>query len=445
MPGWAGHYHSFPMTVRTGQLAVCIALLVSLVLHLSAFGLVRTIRDWRESTVTESRSPEVQPDLRPEDPPPPDEDEFKPGIEEGAPAVVTWIGYDEYKEHLARLANTDQAAFTSAIAKGIPESNSEVEAPPQQTPPTAQPTFSPPPVETTAKAVEPPLDVTKIDEPNAGQAAPPAPEIAEVQPPIETAPVESLKVPEQASEQVVPEPLKIEPAESHPAEATPTEQAAQKPVESEQTAEPTKIEPEPQEPTPLQDPQVEPAPEVEPSLLPTTVPTPIPGIAPTPVSTPQGEPVARDSERSDKDSPATSTKQVPESKWDNGQPLAAEGMELRPYSLYRHITWDSHDIMFAQQLNRGRWEGRVLRNPIVSMRFDRHGRVGEVRIIRPSGYAPLDQLYLKSWIARWTAADERLAKLGPDELTNPIQMKIIFIDEPRPMPADDKANPNKGS
>jgi hypothetical protein len=171
----------------------------------------------------------------------------------------------------------------------------------------------------------------------------------------------------------------------------------------------------------------------------------MPGVAPTPVLPPHGEPVAKDAQQREKDSPATSERQTPESKWDNGKPLAVEGMELRPYSLYKHITWDSKDVMFAQQLNRGNWEGRVERNPIVSMRFDRHGRVGDVKIIRPSGFAPLDQLYLKSWMSRWTAADKRLADLGPEELTNPIQMKIIFIDEPAPKQAADGAKPNEGS
>ncbi len=422
------------MVARSGQLAVCIALLVSLVLHLSAFGLVRSIRDWRDAAVTESRAAEIVPEALPDSTPPPEEDEFKPGIEDGAPAVVTWIGYDEYKEHLARLAETDQAAFTSAIARGVPDSTSPVEAPAEQTPPAATPPVTPPPV-----------DAANVQEPTPSEASPPAPELAQVEPPRETAPVESLKLPEQSAEPVAPEPLKTEPKDAQPAERTPSEQPAEQPVASESKAEPTKIKPAPQDPTPLQDPHVEPSPDAEPSLLPTTVPTPMPGIAPTPVSTPQGEPVAKDADQSSKDSPATSTKKVSESKWDNGKPLAVDGMELRPYSLYRHISWDSRDVMFAQQLNRGRWEGRVLRNPIVSMRFDRHGRVGEVRIIRPSGYAPLDQLYLKSWIARWTAADDRLAKLGPDELTNPIQMKIIFIDEPEAKPTADKANPNKGS
>ena len=53
-------------------------------------------------------------------------------------------------------------------------------------------------------------------------------------------------------------------------------------------------------------------------------------------------------------------------------------------------------------------------------------------------------MYLKSWIARWTAAGERLAQLKAEELTAPIQMKIVFIEEPPPK-TDKSGDPNEGS
>lgn len=426
------------MRMRSGQLATWLALLTSLMLHVSAFGLVHTIREWRESAVTESRPAEPEPTAEAAPPPPPEQEEFRPGIEEGARAVVTWIGYEEYEKHLARLAEMDQAAFTSAIARGVPESPSVDPAEEVlQTPPAQQATAAP---VTEAPAETPELvEAPPKDEPEVARASPTTPE---QQTPATTAPVESIRVenPDQPIEESIPEPVESDAPDAPEEASTPTKIPVPEPVESERVEEPaeSRVEPRP----PVEDAPIEPVIEPDTALLPNAAPTPMPGVAPTPVAPPQGEPVPEQSQPSEKDAPATSTRQVPETKWDNGKPLAVEGMELKPFSLYRHITWDSRDIMFAQQLNRGRWEGRVVRNPIVSMRFDRHGRVGEVKIIRPSGFAPLDQLYLKSWISRWTATDKRLAELRPDELTNAIQIKIVFIDEPAPKAPADSETPN---
>jgi hypothetical protein len=139
--------------------------------------------------------------------------------------------------------------------------------------------------------------------------------------------------------------------------------------------------------------------------------------------------VPSDAGGADKDSPATSTRKVHETKWDNGKPLAMEGIEILPYSLARHIIWDSKDVMFGQDLNNGRWSGRVLRNPIVSMRFNRYGQVGDVKIVRTSGFAPLDKMYLVSWISRWRARDASLGKMAEGELTAPLVLKIGFVEE----------------
>jgi hypothetical protein len=53
-----------------------------------------------------------------DDPPPPTPDmvppPVEPGIERSDASTLTWVGYEEYREHLARLAAVDQAAFTTA-------------------------------------------------------------------------------------------------------------------------------------------------------------------------------------------------------------------------------------------------------------------------------------------------------------------------------------------
>lgn len=126
----------------------------------------------------------------------------------------------------------------------------------------------------------------------------------------------------------------------------------------------------------------------------------------------------------DMDSVAASSIRVPPDQWKAGKPLAREGMIIRPYSLFRHIVRDSGDTLFSLTGTSG-----VSTNPIVAIQFDRTGKVGRVEILRRSGFAALDEKYLSSWMARWTAVDPRLAKLEADELTNPIVFRLLFIEE----------------
>ena len=398
------------MPRRTGPSAIILALAFSLVLHLSAFGLARAIGEGRVLSVTESRSPDDQSEPEPPPPTPPEEEEFSPGIEEGAKAVVTWIGYEEYEEHLAQLAQTEQAAFTSALARGVPDALSETPSPTEQitqmthetaptmdAPPTSSPDEQPQPIETIAEIASTREEAQAASSPAVEDSAAAAPQPAPV-PMLEPAPTESPAIAPIESGPI--EPVEVEPAETEPSvEENPAER------------------------------------EIQPSLDPFRVPLPLAMIQPMrqpPPSAPQGEPTPDNAAPSEKDSAATSTRDVPEVEWNNGKPMAREGLEIRPFSLERHIQWDSLDVLFGQRLNRGRWEGRIVRNPIVSIRFDRHGRVGEVKIIRPSGFKPLDEQYLAAWMARWTAAGARLNELAPGQLTNPIQFRLMFIDEPRP-------------
>jgi hypothetical protein len=53
--------------------------------------------------------------------PPPEElpdDSVKLGIDESTESSMTWIGYDEYEEHLAALAETEQAAAAARQRPG---------------------------------------------------------------------------------------------------------------------------------------------------------------------------------------------------------------------------------------------------------------------------------------------------------------------------------------
>lgn len=397
-------------------MALLLSLLASLTLHVSAIGVVHAMRQGRHASLTESRPPAEVPQVEPH-PQEEEPEEFTPGIERGAKAVVTWIGYEQYEEHLAQLSETDQAAFTSAVTRGVPDSTSR--------------TPSPAEVAATAQAdplTDKPSDRSAPTEVAAGESA---------VDPGETSPPESAPTRTQPRDVTASPPQRDHPPQPPLAPALEGEERAPLEQPSREHAKPEDAQPEAPARIEGQDDesparQVVESAERDPLTIPVPLSVPLqPMRAPAP-SAAQGEPTPHDAAPSEKDAAPTSTRPVPEIEWDSGKPLAREGMEIRPFPLYRHIMWDSRDVMFAQQLNRGRWEGRVLRNPIVSLRFDRYGRAGDVRIIRPSGYKPLDELYLKSWMARWTASDTRLAELAPDELTTPVQFKIIFISEAPP-------------
>jgi hypothetical protein len=59
----------------------------------------------------------------------PQEDHVQLGIDESTESTMTWIGYDEYQEHLATLAETEQAAFTDSTAGGTPAEPASSPAP----------------------------------------------------------------------------------------------------------------------------------------------------------------------------------------------------------------------------------------------------------------------------------------------------------------------------
>jgi len=415
------------MSNRTGRPALLTALALSLVLHVSAFGLARAIGEARVDAVTEARAEPSAPDV-PSEPPPPEE-EITPGLEKGAPAVVTWIGYEEYQEHLAELAPTDQAAFTSAPARGTPEAIAEAAEPDERLAEAPdEPTESPTELASGEHAAEPVAAFEATSSPEERPATPPREDasvpVADARETAAPLPAPEIDPPSRDAAEVVAAPTKsfsespaapVDQAEAAKHEEDARQEVAEEHSASTEHAVEARIE----------------VRETEAPADPLRVPLPLalPVVSPPPAAA-HGEPIPEDSTPSEKDSAATSTRDVPEVQWDNGKPLAREGLEIQPYSLRRHIEWDLKDILFSQLLNRGRWEGRVLRNPVVSLRFDRSGRAGDVRIIRPSGFKPLDEKYLATWMSRWTATGSRLGELAPDELTGALKIKIVFIAEP---------------
>ncbi len=93
-----------PMRSRPAiRLAVCLA--ASVLLHLTVL--------WpamgRALGSTPPGADDPPPPVAPPEPLP-----VEPGIDRSDAATLTWVGYEEYREHLARLAAVDQAAFTTA-------------------------------------------------------------------------------------------------------------------------------------------------------------------------------------------------------------------------------------------------------------------------------------------------------------------------------------------
>jgi len=97
------------MVPRRSSTAVLLGLAVSLVLHASILlpGLINVM------------SGEVEPmrvlraDFNPEDfkAPEIDPDQIELGIDESTASTMTWIGFEDYKLHIAAIAEVEQAAF----------------------------------------------------------------------------------------------------------------------------------------------------------------------------------------------------------------------------------------------------------------------------------------------------------------------------------------------
>ncbi|MEE2912909.1 MAG: hypothetical protein VX436_03800, partial [Planctomycetota bacterium] len=49
-----------------------------------------------------------------------DEQKIKLGISESQVSSLTWVGYEEYKKHRAKLADVEQAEMTVEVAEALP-------------------------------------------------------------------------------------------------------------------------------------------------------------------------------------------------------------------------------------------------------------------------------------------------------------------------------------
>ena len=345
------------MHERRLDLPLALALFGSLVFHALGLSAAHRVAEQRQNVVT-ALNPVAPADEgdRFREQENRDELEINPGIDNGAMSTLTWIGYEEYEEHLAQLAEADQAAFTREEAHGLPTAREDVERSVES-----------------AEAPNQPTEQKMADANAAVESADAEPVVAPVTPDERAGaePTEEALADVEHSETGAPVTVGTESAEVESEAATPYEESPAAPAATE------------------------------------------------------GEPTSPEAEKTDKDSAATSTEKVPEIDWDHGRPMAIEGVEIHPYSLYRHIVVDSEDLRFAMN-----WTNRVARNPIVELSFDRTGRVPRLEVLRESGHRALDKQYLSSWLSRWTASGEKLRELKPDQVTKPIMIRLVFIEEP---------------
>ena len=134
------------MVPRRSSTAVLLGVAVSLLLHVSVLlpglikvmsGDVEPMRVLRADFAPEDfKSTEIDPD------------QVELGIDESTASTMTWIGFEDYQEHLAALADVEQAAFqtTPTGSEATPATPTETPPPtPEQQDPQDDPSTSPDP------------------------------------------------------------------------------------------------------------------------------------------------------------------------------------------------------------------------------------------------------------------------------------------------------------
>ncbi|TVQ51751.1 MAG: hypothetical protein EA377_11690 [Phycisphaerales bacterium] len=443
-------------SLRSKNLPLLAGLLVSIVLHLAV--IVPVLMVSMTSEPAEWSLPEQQ--LRVEESEPraaeDDDDDFRLGIDESQASTLTWVGYDEYEEHLAQRAEFEQAAFTQDPA-AAQEPQPEIELPPipedvdlvteaepdepQPEPtieltdaeraasefavlPEEQPHSDAPPESIEQPDAEPehlPSDEALTDAPPSESVRPPFTLIspldslmpspsdepgppAPIEEPDEAIPDEDVESdPDATRDEVQGDPGPKEPTEARepdePAESrTPDEQPNEQ-GESAEDAEETET----GEAKPAEDAsEPEEADDDDTPASDSSEPTP-------PSEGPTSDDPPTEGEDADKDADATSIHEVPYEDWRLGRPLAAEGLELKPQR--PHFT-------LLQRMN------AAPGNPIVQIDFGADGVPRRAEILHSTGQSSIDSSLLSS-LYRWRAEGDSLSKLKDGQTVN-IRIEIVF-------------------
>jgi hypothetical protein len=350
-----------------------------------------------------------RPPRTPEPPPPPEPDvvEVTPGIEGGSTTSMNWIGYDEYQEHLARLATQEQAAFDLESSGGGARVVTDEPQPLPQGPEGRATSL----VDRAAASEQPPtLTPAPTVPPEPTPPAPTPPAVATTAPieskpaqPSQSEPAPALSVPG-----IVPDPTALDRAPTtDPSTAPPTSPDPTKPPEA---ATPL---PSPAAPKDAVDttPKPTPAPAPTQPTAPAKVEKPgqerpqvppqvdAPGVATNPNADQPG-PVT-DGAKSDKQSAATSVIDVPASLWKNGKPLAREGLNIKT----RRV-----ELTTLTQVS-GNY-----RNPQCDIYFDHTGKPVQVKIVESSGLKDAVDEPVVDTLYRWRASGKQISQLEPGQL-----------------------------
>ena len=323
------------------------------------------------------------------------------GIEESEAETLTWIGYEEYREHLARLSEVEQAAMLASPVAGGGG------APPPSRPRTAAP----------AKAF-----------PTAGLPSSAAP--TSTAPASETAEAEVILDREIVTEPKTRPTAAPEPVESETIDEATTSDAEATPDPSTRPAEETtSTDDVPEEPVPVPPVAEESDPDPDSKPVPSPEPDPGPAPKPTPTPTPEtngdegdaegdaagdgdgpGEPAPESGNDADKDAEATSVIEVPASEWKQGKPLAARGLDITTRRPKIPVTaWLSY---------------RPKYNPVARVEFDRTGKPKRASLLVRSEEPNLDERLI-DMLYRWRAKGPRLKELTGDQTVS-IELQLLL-------------------
>lgn len=362
------------MNERRSNLGLLLGLLASLVLHGSLIlpFLVQALTSENVASTMQARfQPRTVEERRHEETPPPEL-----GIDADTPSSLTWIGYEEYQEHLARLAEFDQAAFTEepqpAGGSPTPEPSPPVEL--------AMNDITPEPITETQTSPEPTEDEPIEDEPAEEEPVEEADEVTETPAPAEKPTPVQVAFDEQALTPltVLLNRLLI------PATDEATDAPASKP------AEPPPAPPKPQPPAPQ--PQ----------------PAPAPSESPQPGDAPSEKPQPGD--RAPKESDAFSRIEVELDDIKLGKPIARPGLELLP----RRPRFTT-----LQEVTAGGC------NPLVEVSFDHEGFPVYPARILSSKCDPRILKAIESSLYRWRASGKAVRDLSEGQ-TLTVEIQIVI-------------------
>lgn len=361
------------MAERDTRIRLAAGLAISLALH-AALVLPLFIEAVTTSAAAVDRRAAFSPERPPEElETPPD---ITLGIDDGSPSTLTWIGYETYEEHLAEIAEIEQAAFSDS-ATGAPVNSADVDP---LAMPDAQVAADQATGDTPAEVSEPADLAESAAAMNADQQASESPDRV-----TESSPRLLAFLNDQANRlsqmQAMFDALRdielpvLQPVQESDSDSRSKDQDrsnADRPHAAE---------------TPQRDRSSE----------------------DRPPSDEQPSDPGEQGERAEKYSPPTSTVEVLYDKVKAGQPLAAEGLELRP---------QKPTLTVLQQVK------GVPCNPLARIEFTAEGRPAFVELLESSRDTRFDDAIVAS-LYRWRASGEYLEQIEPDA-TFDLEIRIVL-------------------